>query len=551
MRDGREAGVRPAPHEEDSLNIELLIGKPEGSPFVDAYLRGDPGVAPYFNGSWLDAEAYRGMLEGIDRRFDTAARRRALEALETPGGVEQERLDRWVEESGLVVTTGQQPGLMGGPLYSLYKGLTTVRLAECLEALLDRPVLPVFWVASEDHDWEESDHTYLIDGSNRLTRLQVPDPGHGNRAIHRVPLGSEVEDLATQVDQLLPDTEFSGTYLNLIRDAYTPGVTLADGFRTVLSALLEPLGMLFTNASNSALKAASTETLLAELAQAEAHEQVLREDAEKLESAGYSLQVPILEGGVNLFLEGPEGRERLYRHPDGFELHRSGETVTADGIRSRVEEDPLVLSPNVLLRPLVESTVFPVVSYVAGPGELAYHGQIRRLYEAHGLRMPVIFPRHAVTVVESKIRKVIDKFDLEPDDLRRPHHETASKIAREEVPEDVRRALGQLRGSIGEGSTRLLDAAQKIDSTLKGPVTHARNAALAAVQDLERKIVQSVKRENEVALGQLEKSHLHLFPEGKPQERVLNSMYYLARYGNPFIEALVHGFKVDLADGTE
>ena len=531
--------------------IELLIGKPEGSPFVDAYLRGDPGVAPYFSGSWLDPEAYRDMLEGIDRRFDAAARRRALEALDTPGEVGQERLDRWVEGSGVVVTTGQQPGLMGGPLYSLYKGLTTVRLAERLEALLDRPVLPVFWVASEDHDWEESDHTYLIDRSNRLTRVQVPDPGHGNRAIHRVPLDGEVAGMVTQIEELVPNTEFSGSYIELIRDAYAPGVTLADGFRTVLSALLEPLGMLFTDAANSALKAASKAILLAELDGAQAHEEILREDAENLEEAGYSLQVPILEGGVNLFLEGPAGRERLYRHPDGFELHRSGETVTADGIRARVEEDPLALSPNVLLRPLVESTVFPVVSYVAGPGELAYHGQIKRLYEAHGLRMPVIFPRHAVTVVESKIRKVIDKFDLAPEDLRRPHHEIASEIAREEVPEDVRRALGQLKGSIEEGSRKLLDSARDIDSTLQGPVTHARNAALAAFQDVERKIVQSVKRENEIALAQLEKAHMHLFPEGKPQERVLNPLYYLVRYGNPFIEALVHGFEVDLTDGTE
>ena len=529
----------------------MLIGKPKGSPFVNAYVQGDPAVSEYFNGSWRDPEAYRAKLESIDRRFDTESRCRALEAMDTRCGVGQERLDRWVEGSGLVVTTGQQPGLLGGPLYALYKGLTTVRLAKRLEAILDRPILPVFWIASEDHDWEESDHTYLIDASNQLTRVQVPNPGSDNRAIHRVPLGPEVERLVAKVSQLLPNSELSERYIQLIRDAYKPGVTLADGFRTVLAAFFEPLGVLFTDAANPALKAASRELLFAELRNAEAHEGILRENADKLDEAGYRLQAPILEGGVNLFLEGAEGRERLYRHPDGFVLHRSGEILTEEDIRARVEADPLALSPNVLFRPLVESAVFPVVSYVAGPGELAYYGELKHLYEAHGMSMPVLFPRHSVTVVETKIRKVIDKFGLEPDDLSRPYHEIASEIAREEVPADVRGALGQLRGAISEGSGDLMKAARNIDATLKGPVTHARNAALAAFQDVERKIVQSVKRENEIGLAQLEKAHLHMFPDGRPQERVLSALYYLARYGNEFIEALVDGFEVDLPDGTE
>ena len=522
-----------------------------GSPFVNAYVQGDSSVSEYFNGSWQDPASYRAMLESIDRRFDEDARCRALEAMNTRCGVGQDRLDRWVEGSGLMVTTGQQPGLMGGPLYSLYKGLTTVRLAQRLEEVLDRPVLPVFWIASEDHDWEESDHTYLIDGSNQLTQVQVVNPGSDNRAIHRVPLGPDVDKLVAQVSELLPNSEFSETYVQLVRDAYTPEATLADGFRRVLAAFFEPLGVLFTDAANPALKAASRDILFAELDNAEAHETILREDAEKLDKAGHGVQAPILEGGVNLFLEGPAGRERLYRHEDGFALHRSGETFTADEIRARVEADPLTLSPNVLFRPLVESTVFPVASYVAGPGELAYYGQLKRLYEANDMRMPVLFPRHGVIVVESKIRKVIDKFDLKPDDLRRPYHEIASEIAREEVPADVRLALGQLRGSISEGAGALLKAARTIDPTLKGPVTHARNAALSAFQDAERKIIQSVKRENEIGLAQLEKAHLHLFPDGKPQERVLNALYYLARYGNEFITALVDRFAVDLADTTE
>ncbi len=511
-------------------------------------MTGDPRVAAYFDGSWLDPEAYLGTLECIDRRFDAAARRKALETLDLPGAVGAERLERWVEESGVVVTTGQQPGLMGGPLYSLYKGITAVRLAQRLEALVDRPVLPVFWVASEDHDWGEADHTYLIDGSNRVARVRVPNPGHGNRAIHRVPFGSDIEGVIDEVSQFIPNTEFKLSYIELIRDAYGTGATLADGFREVLSALLGPLGLLFTDAANPAVKAGSGELLLAGLERAEEHEDILREEAGKLERDGFPLQVPILEGSVNLFLEGPAGRERLYRRPGGFQLHRSGETVTAGEIRSRVREDPLALSPNVLFRPLVESTVLPVVSYVAGPGEIAYHGQIRPLYEAHGLRMPVIFPRHGVTVVESKIRKVIDKFGLALDQLRRPHHEIASEVAREEVPDAVRRALGRLRESVGAGSEELLDASSQIDMTLGGPVTHARNQALAAFQDVERKIVQSVKRENETALRQLQKAQVHLFPKGKPQERVLNPLYYLSRYGNSFIEALVDGFEVDLTD---
>lgn len=535
---------------EDPLNIELLIGRPPGPPLVEAYLNGDQAVASFYGGAWRDPGAYREMLDGIDRRFDAEARRSALEALRVPATIPEDRIERWVEQGGLVVTTGQQPGLFGGPLYSLYKGLTAVRLAASLEELLDRPVLPVFWVASDDHDWAEADHTYVVDTGNSLVRLQVEDPGHADRAIHRIPLGESVADVVEQIVQSLPTTEFTPQYLEMIREAYQPGATLAEGFHGVLGAFLEPLGVVFADAADPSLKAASRDVLLRELECSEAHEAILREDAQRLEEAGFHLQVPILEGGVNLFLEGEGGRERLYRRGDGFELHHSRETVSADQVRARVDADPLTLSPNVLLRPVVESTVFPVVSYVAGPGEMAYYAQIRRLYEAHDLKMPVIFPRHSVTVVETKIRKVIHKFGFEPEQLHRPFHEVASEIAREEVPEDVREALGEIRGAIGQGSGKLLSAARQIDPTLKGPVTHARNAAFAAFQDAERKIVQSVKRENEIALGQLEKAQLHLFPEGKPQERVLNALYYLARYGNPFIDALVDGFEVDLTDGT-
>ena len=536
---------------EDRLNFELLIGRPSGSPLYEEYLRGGDAVASFYSGTWQDPNAYRALLEGVDAPFDADARRRALGALRVPEGVGQERLDRWIEERGVIVTTGQQPGLLGGPLYSLYKGISAVRLAEQLEGVLARPVLPVFWVASEDHDWDEADHTYVIDTANELVRLQVRDPGHAHRALHRIALGEEMVEVVEQAVQNLPATDFSAPYVDLLREAYKPGATLADAFAEVLFGLLAPLGMCFADAASAAVKELSGALLLEELERAEAHEALLREDAERLEGAGYTPQVPILDGAVNLFLEGPEGRDRIYRNGKDFELRRSGESVSADAIRERAEADPLTLSPNVLLRPVVESTIFPVVSYVAGPGEAAYYAQIKRLFQAHGLMMPVIYPRHSVTVIEAKVRQRLDKFGLDLERLQRPLHEIISDIARDEVPEAVRQALGELKSSVARGSADLLKAATSIDPTLKGPVTNARNNALSAFQAAERKIIQSVKRENEVASSQLEVAQRHLFPDGQPQERVLAPLYYLVRYGSDFVASLAEGFTVDLAGETE
>ncbi len=508
-------------------------------------------MASFYSGSWQDPKAYRALLDSVDARFDSEARRRALTALRVPESVDQERLDRWVEERGVIVTTGQQPGLFGGPLYSLYKGVSAVRLAEHLETLLGRPVLSVFWVASEDHDWDEADHTYVIDTENELVRLQVPDPGHAHRALHRIPLGEEIVDVVEQAVRTVPATDFSAPFVDQLREAYKPGATLADGFAGVLSGLLAPLGVCFADAASPVVKELSGPVLLEELARAEAHEALLREDANRLESSGYPPQVPILDGAVNLFLEGPGGRERIYRNGKDFELRRSRESVSAEAVRERAESDPLALSPNVLLRPVVESTIFPVVSYVAGPGEAAYYAQIKRLFQAHGLMMPVIYPRHAVTVVEAKVRKRLDKFGLDLERLQRPLHEIMSDMAREEVPDAVRQALGELKGAVTRGSADLLEAATRIDPTLKGPVTNARNSALSAFQAAERKIIQSVKRENEVAASQLEVAQRHLFPDGQPQERILAPLYYLVRYGSDFVESLAAGFAVDLAEETE
>ena len=459
----------------------------------------------------------------------------------------KERLERFVEEGGFFVTTGQQPGLFSGPLYSLYKALTAIRLAQELEPLIQRPVLALFWVASEDHDWDEADHTHLLDVQNELQTFRIPSQGGlAHRPLHRILLRDGLPDTLDSFIEALPETDFSPPLFQLLREGYNPGNTLPGGFQTVLQGLLKDVPIAFVDSADPELKAASAPVLLRELEEAQAHEEILSQASSRLEQDGYQIQVPILEGGVNLFLEGDAGRDRLYRDGDRIKLNRAGTRMGLDEVRTMASSDPSLLSPNVLLRPVVESSVFPTLSYVAGPGEMAYFGQLKGLFQAHGIQMPVIFPRHSTTLVEGKIEKVLGKFQRTHESLARPHHELASEIARDEVPPDVRRALGELRGSVGKGAGALLKAAQAIDSTLKGPVTHARNASMAAFDEAERKILQALKRENEIALEQLEKAQRHLYPFGIPQERALNAFYYLTRYGPELISKLLDDFHVAL-----
>lgn len=533
------------------LNLQILRGASGAAALVADYLRQEIHVSRFYEGSYREAGSYREKAREVDGRFHRDARGRALSMIQAATPPARDRLQRFVEEGGYFISTGQQPGLFSGPLYSLYKALTAIQLAAALEPLLDRPVLAMFWIASEDHDWEEANHTHLLDVQNELVTFRLPQQdGVPGRPLHRIPLHSGLEETLARFLQVLPTSDFSSPLVDLLRSAYPPGATLPQGFLALFQGLLEEYPMVFVDSAHPELKLASLPILFREWEAAEAHETLLARVASHLELDGYHVQVPVLEGGVNLFFEGTGGRERIYREGGDVRLHRSGAVLPWEEVCSSAMADPTLLSPNVLLRPIVESELFPTLGYVGGPGEIAYFGQLKELFHAHGIRMPLVYPRGSATLVEGKIGKVLDKFHRTHESLDRPFHELAAEIALEEVPPAIRQALGELRGGVGKGTGALAKAVQELDPTLKGPVTHARNTAFAVFDEAERKILQALKRENEIALEQLQKAQKHLYPMGKPQERALNPFYYLTRYGPELVSALMNEFAVDLGIET-
>ena len=528
--------------------LELIVDRPSGGALTRAYLADEPTARRFFGPQFSTLDGYVLKAREVAGRFDRAARERAVECVVVPPGADPARLERFVAEGGFMVTTGQQPGLFGGPLYNICKALTAVRLAELLEERLAKPVLPLFWVSSEDHDWAEASQASVIGPDNHVHTVRLSPPHDGVApSLHRIALTNGSADAVKEFLAFLPTTEFSPEYTSLLEEAFGPGRTIAEGFHETMQRLLGRFGLFFTDGAHPAVKRASVDVLWSELERSDELERVLAATASALESAGFDLQVPILEGSVNLFLEGPAGRERLYRQNGGYRLRASGEHLSVAEIRERVAKDPRALSPNVLMRPVVESAVFPTLAYVGGPGEIAYFGQLRDYFAAHGIVMPVIFPRWAATPVETKIRKVLDKFGMDVAALQRPFHEIASDVAREEVPADVRAALGKLRGSLNGGLAELKRAATGVDKTLAGPVQQLGAQTNAAIAEVEKKIVQAVKRESEIGLSQLEKAQVHLFPLGKPADRVQSPFYYLTRYGGTLLDGLYDRFRVNLS----
>lgn len=526
----------------------IEIAEPAGSALLRDYLAGAAALAPFYFGHPADPGAYRRKAAEVDARLGAAARARVADAFRPLSTGAARRLERILDGAGCFVTTGQQTGLFTGPLYTILKALSAVRLAQALESVLDRPVSALFWCAADDHDWAEVNHAHVIDGANYVQRITLPDDGPEVPPLamsHRV-LGPEAETAIERLAAALPETEFRAERLAALRNAYAPGRSMAAAFEDALADVLAGQDLVLVSAAHPLVKQHARPLLQRALADAAGQERAVATQTERLVAAGYAAQVSVAAGASNVFRQDERGRDRLVRDGEDWLLRRTRRRMGAATLLEELDGQPGAFSPNVLLRPVVESALFPTVAYVGGPAETGYFAQIGCLFREHGIEPPVVYPRVGVTLIEPRVRKVLEKFSLGVPELRRPFEEVAAQLVREQMPAEVTNALASLRTGLTEGYARLAAAASAIDPTLAGPLATTRNQALAQSADMEKKIRHHLRQRNETRLEQIRKAAVHLYPEGAPQERVLNVYPYLVRYGPGLIGALLERIPVRL-----
>ncbi|CAN5849109.1 bacillithiol biosynthesis cysteine-adding enzyme BshC [soil metagenome] len=528
------------------IDLDVLGGPPDGGgPLVRDYLSGAPGLAPFYAGHPRDPASYRRKAAEVEDRLDAAARAHAAPAIE-PLGDADGRLGRILAGDGFFITSGQQPALFGGPLYTLYKALATMRLAETLEPLLGRPVLGLFWIGADDHDWDEANHASVLDADAYVRRLVVrQDAGAPPLPLSHREWGADVSRVVAEFEALLEGAPFSAEVVEHVRRAYTPNATVAGSFTDTLRFLLRDRRIALIDSAHPALRRAAAPVLRREIEGSAEHAELLTRQTEKLVAGGYPAQVAVSDDASNVMFLDEGGRDRLVRDARGWHTRREKRALAEADLLARLDAEPERFSPNVLLRPVVESSVLPTIAYVAGPGELRYFAQIGPLFEAHGVMPPVVVPRPSVTIVDARSRRLLGRLRLEPSDFRAPWHELVSTVIRRELPGKATDALRRIREGLHADYAALMDAVEAVDPTLRGPLAGSRNRSLMRANDAEKRIIRHLKRRNEVLLEQLRKSASSLQPVGKPQERVFGALPLVARYGRAVVGVIESAIDMD------
>ena len=335
-----------------ALNLEIRARPVRGNRLIDDYVRGESALAPFFPGSPFDPDAYRRKAAEVRDRFEPESLAAMASAVRPLSEEARRRLDSAAAGDGFVVTTGQQPGLFGGPLYTVHKALTAIALARRLEEVLRVPVLPLFWVASDDHDWAEANHVAVLDPSNRLHRLTLTGHPETPRSMGRLELGDRAETALTKLSEVLPPSDFTESIMERLRAHWGQGSghTVAAAFAATMASLLEGLPIGLVDAQDPTVRELGRPVIRRELDRSAEHERALAGQTARLEAAGYEAQVPILESASNVFLEDERnGRQRLLREDGGWVLRASKERLSSAELEGLLEADPGRFSANVVL----------------------------------------------------------------------------------------------------------------------------------------------------------------------------------------------------------
>ncbi len=549
-------------------------------PLFNDYLHRYEALAGLYDYSPHDPTCWAGRA-GELRAFDgdRAALAAYLEDYNRSLGAPPEALAsarRVAEPGSLVVIGGQQPGVLLGPLYTFWKAVAVVQLARAAETLLPAgtPVVPVFWIGAEDHDLAEIAPVNVLGPDGRVTRV-VYDPAAGaaggvapptRTSVGLLPASPSADGLLDRLERLLWKAEFTGEVMARLRSTAAASANLADWFGRLLLGVLGPRGLVVANAVDPRLRRLESPMFSRMVTDNAAVAALFAEGQTRVRDLGYEPQVDKDPESANLYLYRGTERVQLYRVRPGPGTPGAGRTagaafragqgaeaelLTEAGLLDIARSTPERLSTNVVLRPLAQDSVFPVLAYVGGPGETSYFALYGGIYHHFGRRLPIIYPRPNVTLIEPAVRRHLGKCGLSPEQaLDLEVLERAKEgCLKEADPVGIDGLFDRITGEFREGYAAVSGALARLHPSLESLAVKNLGRVTAEVDWLRDKAWQQLRQNCRETVRRFETMEAYLRPLGDYQERVFNLFAYLAKYG-PGLAPDLAGLPLVPPDGT-
>jgi bacillithiol biosynthesis cysteine-adding enzyme BshC len=464
------------------------------------------------------AAAWRARVEQVRSTVDRGWLDAVLPAIR-PAGLALDRLTQVVNNGGVVVTTGQQPGLFGGPIYTWSKALTVRAFADELEAATGIPVAPLFWAATDDSDFAEASWTAVhVTGGYERLETKAPDDSQ-NASMSVVPLGDTGAALAALERACGSATDQRA--LSAVRRAYQPGQTIGGAYLELLRDLLEPLGIPVLDASHASVRLAAHQLLNRALQSAGKIHDALAIRARELTGAGFEQQVADVEG-LSLVFSNDAGRRTRIALDSALSVREAG-----------------TLSPNVLLRPVIERALLPTVAYAAGPGEFAYFAQVSAVAEALDAHRPLAIPRWSVTLIEPHIQELLTRYGLSVEDVSQGDR-LATRLLQQAIPRSIGERVEAMERDLRSHASSLKQAVNGEQNLVPERSVEAIERALAwRLERFNRRLRSGVRRRDTLLAADIGSLGGALFPSGVRQERMLNLIPFLAKYGCSVLERML------------
>jgi bacillithiol biosynthesis cysteine-adding enzyme BshC len=481
-----------------------------------------------------DPEAYARAAAEVD--FPPERRAALVKALRA-GNAGNSSLDLLAEPGTVAVVTGQQVGLFSGPSYTIYKALTAVKLARDL-AGRGIPAVPIFWLATEDHDFAEVNHCWVFNRAHEPTKLEMSASAAG-QPVGEVKLSNPPLD---ELRQSLREFPFGDDVARLVAECYVPGATMGQAFGALLRKLLDRFGLLQVDPMSSAIRALAAPAIRTALEGAPDLSAAVLDRNKELIAAGYHAQVHVEDSTSFVFLL-DEGR-RLTLRRKGREYVGGGRRFTTEELMERASS----LSPNALLRPVVQDSILPTVAYVGGPAELAYLAQSEVIYQRVLGRMPVPLNRAGFTLIDPRSRKLMERYRLTLADFFQGEQALRERLSMALIPPELAGKVAETRTGATQAMERLTQGLEAFDSNLAKLTRKSRKKIEYQLSKIEKKVAREILLRDTTAATHEGYLYGLIYPHRHLQERLYSILPFLAKHGFELIDTIYENVRLDCPD---